>query len=152
MCDLRVSDARRQLPPRCQVVVDVAVIHWRLLFAFPWLAAGPKRNPPADAEGPRRHLAALYAHADRQAGQPLAPTERQIEVLRAYVLCGSHSAASIRLGLSTRTVQAHLAALRSRLGVHNEAQAVYVLWLGYRDHLAQCGAVDHQACVPRVPV
>lgn len=87
----------------------------------------------------------------RAAGKPLAPTERQIDVLRAYVRAGSHGGAARLLGLSTRTVQAHLTALRSRLGVHNEAQAVYVLWLGYRDHASQCDAADHEACGPLWP-
>lgn len=84
----------------------------------------------------------------RGAGDPLAPTTRQIEVLRAYVRAGTHQAAARLLGLSARTVQAHLTTLRSRLGVHTEAQAVYVLWLGYRDHLGQCEKASHQACMP----
>jgi DNA-binding CsgD family transcriptional regulator len=86
----------------------------------------------------------------RAAGELLAPTERQIEVLLAYVHAGSHDAAGHLLGLSGRTVQAHLTALRTRLGVHNEAQAVYALWLGYRDHLWKCDAADHQICMQSV--
>ena len=84
----------------------------------------------------------------RLSGRALPPTERQVEVLRAYVTAGSHAAAAHDLGVSVRTVQAHLAALRSRLGVHNEAQAVYVLWLGYRDHVASCPKAHHEACMP----
>lgn len=83
----------------------------------------------------------------RGAGEALPPTERQLEVLRAYVHAGSHDAAAKALGLSSRTVQAHLSTLRSRLGVHNEAQAVYVLWLGYRDHVSNCDAQSHQECM-----
>jgi len=78
----------------------------------------------------------------------LAPTLRQLDVLRAYAQSGSHAAAAARLAISVHTVQAHLAALRSRLGVHNETQAVYVMWLGYRDHLAACGRDDHETCMP----
>ena len=52
------------------------------------------------------------------------------------------------LGLSVRTVQAHLTSLRARLGVHNEAQAVYALWLGYRDHVGSCRETDHEGCMP----
>ena len=78
------------------------------------------------------------------------PTERQLDVLRAYVQGGSHAAAAARLGISVHTVQAHLAALRLRLGVHNEAQAVYVTWLGFRDHLASCVEDRHEGCVPKM--
>ena len=88
------------------------------------------------------------APSSRAAGEALAPTERQIEVLRAYVRSGSHRAAATVMGISARTVQAHLTALRGRLGVHNEAQAVYVLWLGYRDHLPHCRQRDHLGCLP----
>ena len=84
----------------------------------------------------------------RGSGQALPPTGRQIDVLRAYVMGGTYAAAAARLGLSERTVQAHLASLRSRLGVHNEAQAVYVLWLGYRDHLSACVEPQHETCLP----
>lgn len=88
--------------------------------------------------------------SSRAVGEALFPTERQLDVLRAYVRAGTHEAAAKLLGLSTRTVQAHLSALRSRMGVHNEAQAVYALWLGYRDHLSQCKATAHEACMPPV--
>jgi DNA-binding NarL/FixJ family response regulator len=84
---------------------------------------------------------------ERHSRAPL-PTDRQLEVLRAYINGGSHSAAAVALGISVRTAQAHLAMLRARLGVHNEAQAVYVLWLGYRDHLAACGKAHHEMCLP----
>lgn len=84
----------------------------------------------------------------RGSGRALSPTGRQIDVLRAYVSGGTHAAAAGLLGLSERTVQAHLAALRTRLGVHNEAQAVYVLWLGYRDHLSTCRQRHHEPCMP----
>lgn len=85
---------------------------------------------------------------DRHRGHALPPTSRQLEVLRAYVGVGTQVAAARRLGLSVRTVQAHLTSLRQRLGVHNEAQAVYVLWLGYRDHLSRCRREHHEECLP----
>lgn len=69
-------------------------------------------------------------------------------MLRAYVAAGTHAGAARDLGVSVRTVQAHLAALRSRLGVHNEAQAVYALWLGYRDHAESCPRPHHEDCMP----
>lgn len=84
----------------------------------------------------------------RRRGSFLAPTARQLHVLRAYVDYGSHLEAARGLGISERTVRSHLASLRSRLGVHNEAQAVYVLWLPFRDHLAACGKARHDDCVP----
>jgi DNA-binding CsgD family transcriptional regulator len=86
--------------------------------------------------------------ASRDTGQAPPPTARQLEVLRAYVRAGSHHEAGQLLGLSARTVQAHLSGLRSRLGVHNEAQAVYVLWLGYRDHVETCAEIHHETCMP----
>jgi DNA-binding NarL/FixJ family response regulator len=85
--------------------------------------------------------------ANRRSRAPV-PTDRQLEVLRAYLTAGSHSAAAASLGISVRTVQAHLTMLRARLGVHNEAQAVYVLWLGYRDHIGLCGKAHHETCLP----
>jgi DNA-binding CsgD family transcriptional regulator len=90
----------------------------------------------------------LACMAGRWTGHALPPTKRQVEVLRAYVLAGSHLDAARRLDVSVRTVQAHLTALRSRLGVHNEAQAVYVLWLGYRDHVGECSQPHHESCMP----
>lgn len=85
----------------------------------------------------------------RQTGQALPPTRRQLEVLRACVQAGTHGDAARLLGLSVRTVEAHLSALRTRLGVHNEAQAVHVLWLGYRDHAAGCAEAHHEECARR---
>lgn len=86
----------------------------------------------------------------RRYGQTLPPTRRQLEALRAYVQVGTHHEAGRLLGVSVRTVQAHLGALRARLGVHNEAQAVYVLWLGYRDHIATCAKEHHEECMPDI--
>jgi DNA-binding CsgD family transcriptional regulator len=86
--------------------------------------------------------------AEPRSLHPSPPTRRQLDVLRAYVQGGSHAAAAARLAISVHTVQAHLAALRSRLGVHNEAQAVYVTWLGYRDHMVVCGRKHHEDCMP----
>jgi hypothetical protein len=80
--------------------------------------------------------------------EPLRPTTRQLDVLWMYVHHGSHAAAASGLGISVHTVQAHLTTLRSRLGVHNEAQAVYVMWLGFRDHVAACLLSDHGRCLP----
>jgi hypothetical protein len=84
----------------------------------------------------------------RDQGLALPPTSRQLEVLGAYVRAGTHLGAAHSLGISVRTVQAHLTSLRQRLGVHNEAQAVYVLWLGYRDHLRRCNLAHHEGCLP----
>lgn len=83
-------------------------------------------------------------------GSFLPPTERQINVLRAYVEYGTHDDAARALGIGHRTVKSHLAALRARLGVHNEAQAVYVLWLPFRDHVAACERVSHESCLRAV--
>lgn len=85
---------------------------------------------------------------DTHLGEGLPPSRRQLEVLRAYVHLGTHERVGKALGISSRTVQSHLAALRMRMGVHNEAQAVYALWLGFRDHLTTCALADHARCLP----
>jgi DNA-binding CsgD family transcriptional regulator len=86
----------------------------------------------------------------RESGQPLQPTSRQLTALRAYVSLGSYSAAAHSMGLSEPTVRHHLGELRERLRVHTNAQAVYVLWLPYRDHLVSCPEDDHAKCLPAV--
>lgn len=83
-----------------------------------------------------------------EAWRAFAPTERQIECLRAYVLTGSLKGAARSLGISSATVRNHLAVLRLRLGVHTSAQAVYSLMLGTADHESRCGEADHTDCVP----
>jgi DNA-binding CsgD family transcriptional regulator len=83
----------------------------------------------------------------RALGRPLEPTGRQMSSLRAYVTHGSLTEASEALGVSERTLKNHLAALRARLGVHTNAQAVYVLWLGYRDHVESCPQLTHVDCL-----
>lgn len=90
----------------------------------------------------------MHLGQHRGAGSVLTPTGRQLQALRAYVRAGTHEAAGALLGISPRTVQAHLGALRGRLGVHTEAQAVYVLWLGYRDHVDNCDLAEHAGCMP----
>ena len=78
------------------------------------------------------------------------PTERQLEALRAYIRLGSHREAAAAMGISERTFKSHMASLRQRLGVQHTAQAVYVLWLGYRDHLEDCDRSEHGDCMPRL--
>lgn len=56
-------------------------------------------------------------------------TRRQVEVLEAYLVTGSYSAAAARLGIAYPTVRNHMTDLRCRLGVDTTAQAVYVLAL-----------------------
>jgi DNA-binding CsgD family transcriptional regulator len=51
-------------------------------------------------------------------------TERELEVLRAYVRAGSTKAAAYELGLSQHTVKAHLARARERAGVDATVQLV----------------------------
>ena len=70
-----------------------------------------------------------------------------MQALRAYVVHGTLLDAADALDLSERTLKNHLAALRSRLGVHTNAQAVYVLWLGYRDHTRVCRTMSHVDCL-----
>jgi hypothetical protein len=86
----------------------------------------------------------------RRPGEALPPTGRQLDVLGTYISEGSHDGAGAILGISARTVQAHLASLRTRLGVHKEAQVVYLLWLAYRDHVASCPEARHEDCEPDI--
>lgn len=58
-----------------------------------------------------------------------APTDREIEVLRAYLETGSTKGAAHRLGVHPQTVKNQLSNVRRRLGVANTAQAVAVLGL-----------------------
>ena len=79
-------------------------------------------------------------------GVILRPTPRQYEVLGAYTRFGGVAAAAGRLGVSPKTVHSHLTALRSRLGAHNEAQAVHLVWLAYARHVQTCAAPKHRGC------
>ena len=55
------------------------------------------------------------------------PTDRQIEVLEAYLATGSYRGAAAELGVGYGTVRGHLVSLRLKLGCDNTAQAVYLL-------------------------
>jgi DNA-binding CsgD family transcriptional regulator len=55
---------------------------------------------------------------------PLPLTDRELEVLRAYVRAGSAKVAAHELGLSPHTVKAHLARARERAGVDATVQLV----------------------------
>jgi DNA-binding NarL/FixJ family response regulator len=92
---------------------------------------------------PRRRALVEYGHA-------LRPTARQVEALRSYIRHGTHQDAARAIGVTERTLKAHLASLRQRLGVYTTAQAVYVLWLGYRDHRAECELETHDHCMPPI--
>lgn len=81
----------------------------------------------------------------------LPPTARQVQALRAYVHAGDHVAAARELEIAPRTLKLHLAALRLRIGVRTNAQAVAGLWLGYHEHLADCTLSTHSECAPRMP-
>lgn len=102
----------------------------------------PRQAIPGPETIPRRR-AVEYAHA-------LRPTARQIEALRAYIRHGTHQEAARAIGVTERTLKAHLASLRQRLAVYTTAQAVYVLWLGYRDHQTECALETHDECMPPI--
>lgn len=55
------------------------------------------------------------------------PTLTEIRALRAYIRHGSAQSAAEALGLAESTVKGHLANIRSKLGVHTTAQAVFIL-------------------------
>lgn len=81
-------------------------------------------------------------------GTGLRPTSRQYEILGRYIRLGSIKAAAHSLRLSTRTVQTQLGLLRSRVGAHNEAQAVHLIWVDYMRHIRRCTADRHALCPP----
>jgi DNA-binding NarL/FixJ family response regulator len=66
----------------------------------------------------------------------LAPTARQLEVLRARCETGSRKEAAARLGISAETVRWHLARLFERCGCVDDAQAAY----RHREELDQLAA------------
>lgn len=81
----------------------------------------------------------------------LPPTARQWQVLRAYIRHGSTELAAHELGITPQAVKNRLHELNVRLGVKKTAQAVHKLWLGYRDHTAECSRRDHTPCDPLRP-
>lgn len=115
-----------------------------------WRLRG-NRGPTAVPSAHRARVGSV-GHRDHAVGAPginrLSPTPRQLDVLRAYIETGSYPAAAAQMEISVHTVQAHLASLRDRLGVHNESQAVFVLCLGYLDHLSACVRDGHVDCHP----
>lgn len=56
-----------------------------------------------------------------------APTDRELEVLRAFVVGGSQKAAADELGISLHTVKNHQRNLFDRLGVQGHVQAMVAL-------------------------
>lgn len=95
----------------------------------------------------RRRYNDLVRQGNRsELGLALPPTNRQFQILGSYIRSGAAEAAARRLGISKRTVQSHLAILRERLGAHNEAQAVHLLWLAYWRHARRCAVRRHIHC------
>ena len=89
-------------------------------------ALGPRAARAAWARGGQMDLRAALARARRSAGGPpvrsLPPRKRQIVELVAAGLGNKEIAR--RLAISERTVDAHLAQLRSQLGLRNRARIV----------------------------
>lgn len=56
-----------------------------------------------------------------------APTARQLAILAAYVVEGSHKGAAYRLGISESTVRNQVSRMNERIGAVSTAHAVYVL-------------------------
>jgi NarL family two-component system response regulator YdfI len=57
---------------------------------------------------------------------PLSPTERELEVLRAAAQGECNKEIAFRLGISERTVKAHLTSVYNKLGVDSRAAAIAV--------------------------
>lgn len=57
---------------------------------------------------------------------PLSPTERELEVLRAAAQGERNKEIAFRLGISERTVKAHLTSVYNKLGVDSRAAAIAV--------------------------
>ena len=81
-----------------------------------------------------RVLAAPTKPAPTSPPTPLALTERELEVLRAAARGERNKEIAHRLGISERTVKAHLASVFNKLGVDSRAAAVAIAaqqgWLG----------------------
>ena len=81
-----------------------------------------------------RVLAAPTKPAPTSPPTPLAVTERELEVLRAAARGERNKEIAHALGISERTVKAHLASVFNKLGVDSRAAAVAIAaqqgWLG----------------------
>jgi NarL family two-component system response regulator YdfI len=66
------------------------------------------------------------APAKQKDQSPLSPTERELEVLRAVAQGERNKEIAFRLGISERTVKAHLASVYNKLGVDSRAAAIAV--------------------------
>ena len=81
-----------------------------------------------------RVLAAPTKPAPTSPPTPLALTERELEVLRAAARGERNKEIAHTLGISERTVKAHLASIFNKLGVDSRAAAVAIAaqqgWLG----------------------
>jgi DNA-binding NarL/FixJ family response regulator len=73
----------------------------------------------------RATTGAATSRPDQTAAKPVAGlTARELEVLRLLVRGGSNQEIADELFLSPRTVQAHIANIFGKLGVHTRAAAV----------------------------
>ncbi len=66
------------------------------------------------------------APAGQKDRSPLSPTERELEVLRAAAQGERNKEIAFRLGISERTVKAHLTSVYNKLGVDSRAAAIAV--------------------------
>jgi DNA-binding CsgD family transcriptional regulator len=70
----------------------------------------------------------------------MKPTDREVEVLAAYLSHGSTKDAADLLGLRQQTVKNHLVNLYERLDVGGAIEAALALgWLRVPDHYTPCG-------------
>lgn len=69
----------------------------------------------------------LQAHAPKAvSSEPINLTERELEVLEAVALGERSKEIAVQLGISERTVKAHLASIYGKLGVDSRAAAIAV--------------------------
>jgi two-component system, NarL family, response regulator YdfI len=61
-----------------------------------------------------------------QSNEPVALTDRELEVLRSVARGERSKEIAVQLGISERTVKAHLASIYSKLGVDSRAAAIAV--------------------------
>jgi len=68
------------------------------------------------------------------------PTDREVEVLAAYMAAGRVKDAASALGISEQTAKNHLAELYTRLDVAGAIEAALALgWIRIPDRYAACG-------------
>ena len=88
------------------------------------IALGERVFTPEQERGALAELGRMARQARESSGMRAALTDRELEILEYVSLGLTVKQVATRLGLSPRTVEAHIAKLYRKLGVRNRVQAV----------------------------